>query len=90
MSVQVVVKNRAGDCVGTLSEAGFPQWKREQQKSLGGRIAIVIEGRGAFIDTGAAMRKLPPGTYEAVLVQRSAIPHQVRRKLKDCDLWRVV
>ena len=90
MTVQVVVKNRAGDYVGTLSEPGFPQWKREQQQLLGGRIAIVIEGREALIDTGAAMRKLPPGAYEAILVQRAAIPREVRHELKDCDLWRVV
>lgn len=89
--MRIAVTNRAGEQVGTLCKTTFLKWQREQKNKLGGRIAIVIQGtKEILIDTGAAMRKIPAGSYDAILVQRSAIPSHVRNELRDCDLWRVV
>ena len=59
------------------------------QKALGGKIAFGI-GEEIIVDTPALMNKLPAGTFTAVLLQKTAIPHKARRQLQFCDLWKAV
>ena len=41
-----------------------------------------------IIDSPSLMSRLPPGSYEAVLLKCAPIPPQARRHLVDCDLWK--
>ena len=87
--VQVEVKNAAGDSVGTFSEGGFNEWQRSLQCKMGGTIGFAI-GEDWLIDSQTLMRRLPPGRHDGTLVRRTAVPRQVRQKLKGYDLWKAV
>ncbi len=60
------------------------------QKERGlNKLAVAIADQ-LIIDTPALVSRLPPGSYEGVLLQRALIPKQVGRQLSGCDLWKAL
>ena len=87
--VQVEVRNAAGDLIGSFSDAsGFRKWRAQMQKERGEKKIAVCIADQLVIDTPSLMSRLPPGSYEAVLLKRAPIPPQARSHLVDCDLWK--
>ena len=64
------------------------------QKRFGKRrlaLAIMQNGEEAtVVDTPSQLGAFPPGTYNAVLLQRAPIPANVRRELKGHDLFKAI
>ena len=89
--VQVEVRNAAGDLIGSFSDAaGFRKWRAQMQKERGqNKIAVAINDQ-LIVDTPSLVSRLPPGSYEGVILQRAPIPPQARRQLSDCDLWKAL
>ncbi len=89
--VCVEVRNRAGECVGTLDgAAAFRKWRRQMQQQLGGAIAFAV-GDELIVDRPSLMTALSEGTCHAgVLLQRDTIPEGVRQQLVGCDLFKAI
>ena len=88
--VSVEVKSRAGEDVGRFCDAAsYRKWRRELHKALGGTLAAAID-EDRILDKPAALETLPAGVYQAVLVQKTPIPREVRSQLRGCDLWKAV
>ena len=87
--VQVEVRNAAGDLIGSFSDAaGFRKWRAQMQKERGEKKIAACIADQLIIDSPSLMSRLPPGSYEAVLLTRAPIPPQARSHLVDCDLWK--
>ena len=87
--VQVEVRNAAGDLIGSFSDAaGFRKWRAQMQKERGEKKIAACIADQLIIDSPSLMSRLPPGSYEAMLLKCVPIPHQARRHLVDCDLWK--
>ncbi len=88
--VSVQIFNRAGECVGSFTDASsFRKWRSQTQKQLGGEVAVGI-GEVLIIDTPSLVKVLPGGSYDGVLLQKTPIPREARRKLSDCELWKAI
>ena len=89
--VCVEVRNRAGECVGTLDGAtAFRKWKRQMQQQLGGVIACAV-GDELIVDRPSLMSALSEGTCHAgLLLQKAPIPAGVRRQLAGYDLFKAI
>ena len=73
--VQVEVRNAAGDLIGSFSDAaGFRKWRAQMQKERGEKKIAVGIADQLIIDTPSLMSRLPPGSYEAVLLKRALTP----------------
>ena len=87
--VQVEVRNAAGDLIGSFSDAaGFRKWRAQMQKERGEKKIAACIADQLIIDSPSLMSRLPPGSYEAVLLKCAPIPPQARSHLVDCDLWK--
>ena len=87
--VQVEVRNAAGDLIGSFSDAaGFRKWRAQMQKERGEKKIAACIADQLIIDSPSLMSRLPPGSYEAMLLKCVPIPPQARRHLVDCDLWK--
>jgi len=87
---RVQVKNRAGEVVGILTDpASFLAWRGEMRKRCGGVVAAAID-ENRILDTPEEWEALPEGIHEAVLVQRTPIPKQMRSKWQGHELWKAM
>ena len=87
VSVTIRKTNGVEDSVTTGT---FRAWK----KRVGRDTAFVLQApdsEGLFVQTWRDMQSVPPGVYEAELVQRLKLPQKTTRgALKGCDVWKCV
>ena len=87
---QVKVQNRAGECVGTFCDGvSFRKWRGEMQKQLGAKSLAVAIGEEVY-DTPGSVAALPEGSYEAILVQKWAIPPGARNQLSGREVFKAI
>ena len=88
--VNITIRSRNGDQDCSVTAESFRAWK----KRAGRDTAFVLQipgSDGFFVQTWRDMQAVPPGKYEAQLVQRLKLPKKVARgELKGCDAWKCV
>ena len=87
--VSITIRSKNGD-EHSVTPGIFRAWK----KRAGRDTAFVLQVPGAdgsFVQTWGDMQRVPPGAYEADLVQRVKLPPKLARgELKGCDTWKCV
>ena len=82
------VRNKKGELLGEVTARRFGAFKREQT----GQVALLLtlgEDKDVLIDTCAMLNMLPPGCYDARLLQKVALPRKYTKEdLRDCDAWK--
>ena len=88
-NVSITIRSKSGD-EHSVTTGTFRAWK----KRVGRDTAFVLQdpdSGGLFIQTWRDMQSVPPGVYEAELVQRLKLPQKTTRgALKGCDVWKCV
>ena len=86
---RVTVQSKGGDH-DSVTKSTFRAWK----KRVGADKALMLQvpdSEGRFVQTWRDMQALPPGTYEAELLQKVKFPSKLARgALKGCDAWKCV
>ena len=84
----VRVRNKAGEVVDDVTARSFGAFKRKHP----GQAALLLtlgEDKDVLIDTCAMLNMLPPGCYDARLLQKVALPRKYTKEdLRDCDAWK--
>ena len=88
--VSITIRSRSGDQDSSVTAESFRAWKKRAGRDTA--FVLQIPGPdGFFVQTWRDMQAVPPGAYEAQLVQRVKLPEKVARgELKDCDAWKCV
>ena len=89
-SVSITIRSRSGDQDCSVTAESFRAWKKRAGRDTA--FVLQIPGTdGFFVQTWRDMQAVPPGAYEAQLVQRVQQPHRIARgELKGCDAWKCV
>ena len=84
----VRVRNKNGELVGEITARSFGAFKREKP----GQVALLItlgENKDVLIDTCAVFKMLPPGLFDARLLQKVKLPRKYTKGgLEGCDAWK--
>ena len=84
----VRVRNKAGEVVDDVTAQSFGAFKRKHP----GQVALVLtlaEGRDVLIETCAVFKMLPPGHFDARLLQKVKLPRKYTKcDLEGCDAWK--
>ena len=88
--VNITVRSRSGDQDCSVTAESFRAWKKRAGRDTA--FVLQIPGTdGFFVQTWRDMQAVPPGVYEAQLVQRIQLPQKTARgELKGCDAWKCV
>ena len=82
------VRNKNGELLGEVTARSFVAFKREQP----GQVALLLtigEDRDVLIDTCAVFKMLPPGHFDARLLQKVRLPRKYTKgDLAGCDAWK--
>ena len=84
-TVSVTIRKKSG-VEDSVTAGTFRAWK----KRVGRDTAFVLQipgSDGLFVQTFRDLQTVPPGVYEAELVQRVKLPPG---ELKGCDAWKCV
>ena len=84
-NVSITIRSKSGD-EHSVPTGTFRAWK----KRVGRDTAFVLQAPdsdGLFIQTWRDMQSVPPGVYEAELVQKVKLPQKIAR---GCDAWKCV
>ena len=89
MTVSVTIRSKSG-VPESVTAGTFRAWR----KRVGRDTAFVLQipgSDGLFVQTWRDMQTVPPGTYEAELLQRVKLPPKLARgELKGCDAWKCI
>jgi len=83
----VTVRNKASELVGEVTAKSFGAFRRKQP----GKVALLLplgDDKELIVDTCKMVKQLPPGNYEARLLNMVALPSNVANKLQGCDVWK--
>ena len=84
----VRVRNKNGELRGEVTARSFGAFKREKP----GQVALLITlggNKDVLIDTCAVFKMLPPGLFDARLLQKVRLPREhTICDLKGCDAWK--
>ena len=88
--VSITIRRKSGDQDCSVTTGNFRAWKKRAGRDTA--FVLQIPGTdGFFVRTWRVMEAVPPGVYEAQLVQRIQLPQKIARgELKGCDAWRCV
>ena len=88
--VNITVRSRSGDQDCSVTAESFRAWKKRAGRDTA--FVLQIPGTdGFFVQTWRDMQAVPPGVYEAQLVQRIQLPQKTARgTLKGYDAWKCV
>ena len=88
--VSITIRSRSGDQDCSVTAESFRGWKKRAGRDTA--FVLQIPGtEGIFVHTWRDMQAVPPGQYEAELVQRIKLPEKTARgELKGCDAWKCV
>ena len=82
------VQKKHGELLGELTARSFGAFKREQP----GQVALLLtigEDRDVLIETCAVFKMLPPGNFDARLLQKVRLPRKYAKgDLEGCDAWK--
>ena len=84
-NVSITIRSKSGD-EHSVTTGTFRAWK----KRVGRDTAFVLQAPdsdGLFIQTWRDMQSVPPGVYEAELVQKVKLPQGIAR---GCVAWKCV
>ena len=84
-TVSVTIRKKSG-VEDSVTTGTFRAWK----KRVGRDTAFVLQVPGSvglFVQTWRDMQSVPPGVYEAELVEKVKLPQKIAR---GCDAWKCV
>ena len=84
-NVSITIRSKSGD-EHSATTGTFRAWK----KRVGRDTAFVLQAPasdGLFVQTWRDMQSVPPGVYEAELMQKVKLPQKIAR---GCDAWKCV
>ena len=88
-TVTVTIRKKSGD-EDSVSTGTFRAWKKRAGRDTA-FVLQVPDTDGLFVKTWRDMQTVPPGVYEAEMVQRVKLPPKIARgELKGCDAWKCV
>ena len=89
MAATLRVHDKAGELVAEVTPRSFGDFKRQQP----GRVALLLtlgDGDHILIDTCAVFKLVPPGCYNARLLQKVKLPRNCTGgDLRGCDAWEI-
>ena len=89
-NVSITIRSKSGD-EQSVAPGNFRAWKKRVGRDAAFVVLQVPGADGYLAQTSRDLQRVPPGEYEAELVQRVRLPQKIARgQLKGCDAWKCV